>query len=121
MSDIPVEATVRSQARRMLLEKELKRYLPLLQQHYRPYKIILFGSLAAGQIGEWSDLDLVVVAETDKPFLDRVKEAMLLLRPQVGADILVYTLEEFKHLCKERPFFHTEILEKGKVLYERGE
>ena len=121
MSDKPVDVSAHSQDRNTLLENELGRFLPLLQRHYRPYKIILFGSLAAGQVGEWSDLDLVIVAETDKRFLDRVKEAMLLLCPKVGVDLLVYTPEEFKHLSRERRFFHTEILEKGKVLYERGE
>lgn len=34
--------------RRALLEEEIKRYVPLLQQHYRPHKILLFGSMAAG-------------------------------------------------------------------------
>lgn len=121
MSDKQLDVSVHSQDRNMLLEKELRRFLPLLKQHYRPHKIILFGSLASDQVGEWSDLDLVIVAETDKRFLDRVKEAMLLLRPRVGVDLLVYTPEEFKHLSQERSFFHTEVLGKGKVLYERGE
>ena len=101
-----------------MLEKELKRYLPLLQQRYHPHKIILFGSLASGQIGEWSDLDMVVVAETNQPFLDRTREAMQLLQPRAGVDILVVTLDEFRQLSRERPFFHTEILGKGKVIYE---
>src|SRR3989304_827900 len=69
MSDKPVDVSAHSQDRNTLLENELGRFLPLLQRHYRPYKIILFGSLAAGQVGEWSDLDLVIVAETDKRFL----------------------------------------------------
>jgi predicted nucleotidyltransferase len=60
-----------SRARRTLLEKELKRYLVVLRRHYDPHKILLFGSLAAGQVGEWSDLDLVVVTETEQRFLDR--------------------------------------------------
>lgn len=121
MTEIQAVASAQPQARRALLEKELKRFLPLLQQHYRPHKIILFGSLATDQIEEWSDLDLVIVAETEERFLNRVKEAMLLLRPKVGVDLLVYTPEEFKQLSRERPFFHKEILEKGRVLYERGE
>lgn len=63
----------------------------------------------------------MIVAETDLRFLDRIKEAIQLLRPRVGADILVYTPDEFEQLCRERQFFRTEMLEKGKVLYERGE
>jgi predicted nucleotidyltransferase len=113
--------TTRSSERLALLEQELQRYLILLRQHYRPRKILLFGSMAEGRVGEWSDLDLVIVADTDKRFLDRLKEVMLLLRPRIGVDILVYTQEEFEQLSHERPFFRTEILDKGKVLYERGE
>ena len=101
------------------LAEELGRYVPLLVAHYDPEQIILFGSLAFDKARLWSDIDLVVVAETDKRFLDRVKEALLLLRPAVGLDVLIYTPEEFGQLCRDRPFFQQEIL-KGKVLYERN-
>jgi predicted nucleotidyltransferase len=106
----------RANTRRLLLEQELERCLALLRQHYHPVKVLLFGSMSTGQVGEWSDLDLVVIAETEKRFLDRSKEALLLLRPQVGMDILVYTAEEFEELARERPFFQNEILQKAKVL-----
>lgn len=102
---------------RQLLEEELQRYITLLVDYYTPAKIILFGSLAAGQTRLWSDIDLVVVTDTDQRFLDRTKEALLLLRPRVGIDVLIYTPEEFERLRQERPFFQKEIL-KGKVLYE---
>jgi predicted nucleotidyltransferase len=100
------------------LAEELNRYVPLLVAHYAPEKIILFGSLSTGEARLWSDIDLVVVTDTDKRFLDRIKEALLLLRPEVGLDVLIYTPQEFEQLCQERPFFQQEIL-KGKVLYER--
>jgi predicted nucleotidyltransferase len=104
---------------RQLLEEELQRYVVLLIDHYTPVKIILFGSLAADQAQLWSDIDLVVVTNTHQRFLDRTKEALLLLRPRVGLDVLIYTPEEFETLSRERPFFQQEIL-KGKVLYERS-
>lgn len=112
---------LKQQSRRALLDKELQRYLLLLQQHYYPEKVILFGSAATDQTGEWSDLDLVIVKQTDRGFLDRTKDVMRLLRPQIGVDILVYTPDEFDDLCRERPFFQNEIIAKGKVLYERGQ
>ncbi len=101
------------------LEGELKRCVDLLVAHYAPEKIILFGSLAAGQAHLWSDIDLVMVGQTDLRFLDRTKAALLLLRPRVGLDLLIYTPEEFDQLSRERPFFRQEIL-TGKVLYERS-
>lgn len=106
--------------RREKLETELKLHLSLLREKYQPEQVWVFGSLAVGQTGAWSDIDLVIVKETDSRFLDRTKEVMQLLRPRVGIDILVYTPAEFAQLCRERPFFHTEILKKGKLVYERG-
>jgi predicted nucleotidyltransferase len=106
-------------ARRALLEAEIQRYLSLLQEHYQPERVLLFGSLATGNTSEWSDIDLVIIKETNKRFLDRTKEVMQLLRPKVGVDILVYTPAEFVQLSQERAFVRTEIAEKGKVLYER--
>jgi predicted nucleotidyltransferase len=108
----------RKVARRRLLQAELDRYLQLLQEHYVPEKVLLFGSMAAGQIGEWSDLDLVIVKETDKRFLERSKEVMQLLRPKVGVNILIYTPAEFARLSQERAFVREEIVEKGQILYE---
>ena len=110
-----------AQARRELLERELNRWLPLLIAHEQPEKIILFGSYCAGRIGEWSDLDMVVVKETDASFLDRTRQVLALLRPRVGLDVLVYTPAEFERLRQERAFLREEIVAKGKVIYERGE
>lgn len=106
--------------RRAVLEAELRRYLMLLRTEYEPEKVILFGSLAAGEVGEWSDIDLVVVKETDRRFLDRTKDVLRLLQPRVGVDVLVYTPQEYARLARERPFVRAEIEGKGRVLYERG-
>lgn len=105
--------------RRGLLESELQRYLDLLEKQYEPEAVLLFGSAAAGEIHEWSDLDLVIVKETDRRFLDRIKDVIQLLQPRVGVDIIVYTPEEFAQLTKERAFVRDEILGKSRVLYAK--
>ncbi len=114
------EERVHAQARRLLLKRELNRWLPLLIAHEQPDKIILFGSYCTGQIGEWSDLDLVIIKETKAPFLDRTRRILELLKPQVGVDVLVYTPEEFEQLSQERAFVRQEIVAKGRVIYERS-
>jgi predicted nucleotidyltransferase len=111
---------IHSQTRQALLERELDRWLPLLIAHEQPDKIILFGSYRAGQVGEWSDLDLVIIQETKARFLDRTRRVLELLKPQVGVDVLVYTPQEFEQLRRERAFVRQEIVAKGKVIYERG-
>lgn len=107
------------ESRRALLEAELDRWVKLLVQHANPQRILLFGSLASGKVEEWSDIDLVIVQETPLRFLDRIREVLQLLNPRVGADILVYTPDEFEQMTRERPFMRHEVLAKGKVLYER--
>jgi predicted nucleotidyltransferase len=108
---------MRSDEQRTLrLQSELDRCIALLKERYKPRKIVLFGSLAQGKVGQWSDIDLVIVKDTDKSFLDRIKEVLLLLQPLVGMDIFVYTPEEYAEVSG-RGFFKQEILSKG-VVYE---
>ena len=70
----------------------MSRIIDVLVNNYNPQKIILFGSLANGNVHEYSDIDLVVIKDSDKNFYERLKEVALLTLPKfVGADILVYT------------------------------
>ena len=109
-----------SEKRRELLKRELDRYLHILTTQSDPERIIVFGSMASGEITAWSDIDLVVVQRTSLPFLKRSRQVRRLLKPRVGTDILVYTPAEFEQLGQVRPFFRDEILAKGVVLYERA-
>jgi predicted nucleotidyltransferase len=104
--------------REALLKKEVDRYIELLKEKYKPDLILLFGSLCSGNVREWSDIDLLIVKDTDKPFYDRLKEVYLLLRPKVGVDILVYTPQEYEKI-KERLFFKHKVIKKGKLIYAR--
>jgi len=105
--------------RRRLLERELNRWLPLIIEHLKPERILLFGSLANKHLHEWSDVDLVIIQQTELPFFERTKQALKLIHPKVGVDLLIYTPQEFALLSKERRFFHEEIMAMGKVLYAR--
>lgn len=105
--------------RQHLLEAELNRYVSVLRETYDPQSVRVFGSMATGTVHEWSDIDLVIVKETNQRFLERTKEVLQLLQPQVGLDVLVYTPAEFAQLCQDRAFMRDEILDKGRMLYER--
>jgi predicted nucleotidyltransferase len=105
------------QQRRAALEAELARFLDFLRTHYVPQRVILFDSLAEGRLHPDSDLDLVVVMPSSRPFLERIGELLERFRPRVGVDLLVYTPEEFEEI-RNRPFFREEVLAKGVVLYE---
>ena len=99
------------------LEKELDRYVRILIEHYHPERILIFGSVASGDATEESDIDMIVIKSTSKPFLKRIEEVIKLLKPRVALDILVYTPEEFETLSKNRLFFQKEILPKAREIY----
>lgn len=112
--------TIASAERKLRLEEELARFVQLLTEHNDPEQIIVFGSMAGGTVHAWSDIDLVIVEQTDQSFLQRSRSVRRLLQPQVGTDILVYTPEEFEQMREDRPFVQDEILAKGVVVYERA-
>lgn len=106
--------------RKAQLEKELKRITDSIIHSYNPRLVILFGSLSSGKIHEWSDIDLAIVKETKKRFIDRIGEVLQLVKPQVGLHVIVYTPEEVKQMESSDHYFWTdEITKKGKIIYER--
>jgi predicted nucleotidyltransferase len=81
-------------------------------------KAIVFGSVARGEADEWSDLDLVIVAETSRPFLERYRDFEGIYDVWPRLDLLVYTPDEFAAMQAEgRPFIE-RVLEEGIVIHE---
>jgi predicted nucleotidyltransferase len=96
------------------LKAELDRILNRLKKDPSVHLVLLFGSLARGDARDHSDIDLIVVKETEKRFLDRLDEFYDDAREAM--DVLVYTPQEFEEM-KERPFVK-RALKEGKILYE---
>ena len=81
-------------------------------------KAIVFGSVARGEADEWSDLDLVIVADTPRPFFDRFKDFTGIWDVWPQLDLLIYTPAEFERMRAEgRPFIE-HILAEGVVVHE---
>lgn len=89
-----------------------------IAQTFNPEKIILFGSYAYGQPKPWSDVDLLVVMETDTP-KQKQKEIGLSIHAPFAMDILVWTPQEIARRIPLGDFFLREIVTKGKIIYER--
>jgi predicted nucleotidyltransferase len=109
--------------RRAVLERECARIVAALLESYRPERVILFGSLAAESrdtVHQWSDIDLAVVKQTPRMFVERSREVVDLVESRVSLNVFVYTPDEFEHAAREpRSFVRTEIVEKGKTLFSR--
>jgi len=85
-----------------------------------PEMIVLFGSYAYGVPSVDSDVDLLVILDTEAPRRERswLVSRLLIPRPY-PVDILVKTPQEIEQALASRDFFIQEIMERGKVLYER--
>jgi predicted nucleotidyltransferase len=88
----------------------------------KPYKLILFGSHAYGSAGEESDIDLLVVLNTDempKSFKERYSnylEVSRLLRDinkKVSMDLLVMTKAQWERFIELDSGFAKEVNSKG--------
>lgn len=96
------------------LDREIKRIVEKLKKDKSVKLVLIFGSMARGDVRGTSDIDLIVVKETKKKFLDRLDE--FYKDAEVAMDVLVYTPEEFEKM-KNRSFIKKAI-EEGKILYE---
>ena len=83
-------------------------------------KAILFGSYARGDADEYSDIDLIIIAESKQPFVERFKDFSDLWKvsPVKAIDVLVYTPQEFQEMCQRENPFIVRAVEEGKVIYE---
>ena len=88
-------------------------------RRYNPEKIILFGSYARGDTDEYSDLDVVIIKNTEKRFIERLVEVAKYLDNDLGkVDVFVYTREEFEDMQRRGNPFIEKVLTEGRVLYQ---
>lgn len=115
---MPLPETARRQAQRLeLLQSEARRIAAELASDPAVRKVIMFGSAARGQARTTSDLDLIVVMQTDLPFIERFGPLWRRTKPATAVDLLVYTPQEFEQLIQNRPFIRSAVRE-GKILYD---
>jgi len=109
---------------------EVEQYIPLLisrLQQIEVAKVILFGSYAYGTPTEASDIDLMVVLNSDHyPGSYKEKSELYLkvsrvirdIRQQIPIDLIVHTNSMHEKFIELDSMFSKEVLQKGKVLYE---
>jgi predicted nucleotidyltransferase len=87
---------------------------------FAPEKVVLFGSRATGTPRTDSDVDLLVIMETEGSPIQRAVAVKRVCRPRfVAMDVLVKTPEEVTTQLRQGNHFLRQILEEGQVLYER--
>lgn len=102
-------------------QSEVEQLVQKIVSTYQPEKIIAFGSTASGKADEDSDIDLLVIKETEKPFWERVKEVLSLYDGYRSFDVSILTPKEAENAPKMGWYFITEeVLKKGRTLYEKS-
>ena len=87
---------------------------------YKPEKIILFGSYAWGKPNEESDIDLLIIKQSEKPFHKRWLDVCRLvsnLRKGIAFSPFVITPEELRQRLDMGDQFFKKIIKEGEVLY----
>ena len=101
-------------------QKEIQKIKEQIVKNYKPEKIILFGSFAYGKPNENSDLDLLIIKKTKDSRVERIKDVLMGVESNLPLEPLVYTPKELAARLKlGGDFFIEEVLNRGKIIYEK--
>ena len=98
--------------------KLIRRFAREVADRFQPVKIILFGSYAYGQPHADSDVDILVIMPARNE-LDQAVKICLTVDYSFPLDLLVRTPKNLAWRLAEGDSFLREIMERGKVLYEK--
>ncbi|PIY69102.1 hypothetical protein COY90_02440 [Candidatus Roizmanbacteria bacterium CG_4_10_14_0_8_um_filter_39_9] len=102
------------------IQNEIKQYIQRLKKTINPESVILFGSFARGEATEWSDIDLLAIADyktkQDKRFDELYKLREGLVKKH---DINVFGLTK-KEFEKSKPWsIFADVKREGVVIYQK--
>ncbi|MGC9468824.1 MAG: nucleotidyltransferase domain-containing protein [Anaerolineae bacterium] len=88
---------------------------------YQPQQVWLLGSFARGDYHAASDLDLVIIKETDQPFVERAADVWRACGGASGItqpiEPLVYTPAEFARMRADGNPLIERVLREGRCIY----
>ena len=103
----------------MITREQINEITRRIVQSFQPEKVILFGSYARGNPTENSDLDLLIIKDSNIPRYKRGREIRKHLRGlKIPVDLVVYTKDEIHKWRLVKTAFITTVMESGVVLYE---
>lgn len=102
------------------MEELISKIVKEIKEKYEPIKIILYGSYSYGTQTQDSDIDILVIKNTNERPIDRWIKLKKILRnvvKKIPISPLVYNPKEIEERLAIKDFFIKEILENGKVIY----
>ncbi len=104
--------------RKRIPDQVIQEIIRRIAERFSPKKILLFGSYASNQPKPESDLDLLIVLDTSIREIQQALEIRQYINVDFGLDLIVITPDHLARRLELGDFFLSEIIEKGKVLYE---
>src|ERR1700730_18575022 len=98
----------------------IRRFARQVAERFHPEKVILFGSYAYGTPHADSDVDILVVMPARQQHTQAARIRWAVPAP-FPMDLIVRTPKNMQWRLEEGESFHTEIVTKGKVLYEKSD
>jgi uncharacterized protein len=106
----------------MLTSSEINSLVQRIVVRMQPQKVMIFGSYAKGTATIQSDLDILVIKETELPMANRANEVKpILFQALIPVDVHIYTPEEVEVFGKEPYSFINSILVSGRIVFEKSQ
>ena len=103
----------------MITQEQINEITKRIVRNFKPQRIILFGSYANGTPTEESDLDLLIIKDSDIPSrLQNRKVRKILSDLRIPVDVIVKTTEEFQTYKDIIGTIIYPANRYGKVIYE---
>ncbi len=105
----------------MIGRQEIKEMARRLGRATNAHRVILFGSYARGNPTVDSDVDFMIIAESNLPRFKRSRKLYGMIKPYpFPMDLLVYTPDEVERAKRSTVSFVSQVLQEGKTLYVAG-
>ena len=106
--------------RRRIPQRAIRAVVGQIAAQFGPQKVVLFGSYARGAPRPESDVDLLVIMETE----DEAAQSLAVrqaIECNFGLEIIVRTPQNLERRLRLGDFFLREALAEGKTLYESAD
>lgn len=104
----------------VIARSDIERVAREIGEAAKAERVVLFGSYAGGRMTADSDVDFLVVAESDLPRHKHSRELYRWIRPhRFPMDIIVYTPDEVRRGSRTPVSFVSQALREGETVYAR--
>jgi|GEM_PF-380874 len=103
------------------LLQRLNQIIPEIVDAFDPEEIILYGSYARGENTAYSEIDIIIIAETILRFQDRSLRALEIISDdEIPVNPFVYTPEEFQQMLEKKESYLLSALDESILIWRKN-